>query len=104
VRAYKGQAGNLISDGATLTIALRIHSVEARHASEVRRIRGFKGWITNADIDVTALAPSYAGEDNKTQAGVDISGLGTAAAVTEAFDEPLTSDQVLAIAGLFIAA
>ncbi len=104
VRAYKGQAGNLISDGATLTIALRIHSVEARHASEVRRIRGFKGWITNADVDVAALAPSYAGEDNKTQAGVDISGLGTAAAVTEAFDEPLTSDQVLAIAGLFIAA
>lgn len=104
VRAYKGQAGNLISDGATLTTALRIHSVEARHASEVRRIRGFKGWITNADVDIAALAPIYAGEDNKVQAGVDISGFGTAAAVSEAFDEPLTSDQVLAIAGLFIVA
>ena len=104
VRAYKGQAGNLISDGATLTTALRIHSVEARHASEVRRIRGFKGWITNAEVDVPALAAVYAGEDNRTQAGVDISGLGTAAAVSEAFDEPLTQDEVLAIAGQFIVA
>ena len=38
VRAYKGQAGNLISNNAVLTAALSIHSVEARHASEVRRL------------------------------------------------------------------
>jgi hypothetical protein len=37
VRAYKGQAANLISTDL-LTAALQIH-VEARHASEVRRLR-----------------------------------------------------------------
>ena len=39
VRAYKGQAGNLMADPATLEAALRIHSVEARHASRIRRMR-----------------------------------------------------------------
>ena len=39
VRAYKGQAGNLISDKGTLQAALQIHSVEARHASHIRLIR-----------------------------------------------------------------
>jgi Ferritin-like domain len=43
VRAYEGQTGNLISDGDVLTTALQIHSVEARHASEVRRLRGILG-------------------------------------------------------------
>jgi hypothetical protein len=41
VRAYKGQAANLMSKPDLLT-ALQIHSVEARHASEVRRLRGQK--------------------------------------------------------------
>ncbi|HEY0252154.1 MAG TPA: ferritin-like domain-containing protein, partial [Kofleriaceae bacterium] len=40
VAAYKGQAGNLMGNGLMLTTALRIHSVEGRHAAEVRRIRG----------------------------------------------------------------
>ena len=39
VRAYKGQAANLMSSSAILEAALRIHSVEARHASRVRRMR-----------------------------------------------------------------
>ena len=39
VRAYKGQAANLMSSPATLEAALRIHSVEARHASRIRRMR-----------------------------------------------------------------
>lgn len=39
VRAYKGQAPNLQESKAVLTAALQIHSVEARHASEVRRMR-----------------------------------------------------------------
>jgi hypothetical protein len=39
VRAYKGQAGNLISNSAILEGALRIHSVEARHAARIRRMR-----------------------------------------------------------------
>jgi len=43
VRAYKGQAGNLISNRPVLESALRIHSVEARHASKIRRMRRIAG-------------------------------------------------------------
>jgi hypothetical protein len=41
VRAYKGQAGILLANSqpAILEAALRIHSVEARHASRIRRMR-----------------------------------------------------------------
>jgi hypothetical protein len=39
VRAYKGQAQNLVASPAVLEAGLRIHSVEARHASRIRRIR-----------------------------------------------------------------
>lgn len=39
VRAYKGQAGNLFSSPAVLQQALRIHSVEARHAAKIRMMR-----------------------------------------------------------------
>ncbi len=44
VGAYKGQATNLQTSNSLLTAALRIHSVEARHAAEIRRLRGEKGW------------------------------------------------------------
>lgn len=97
VRAYKGQAAALMSDNTILTTALRIHSVEARHASEVRRLRGQKGWITGNAADNTAIAATYAGEEATN-------GLPSSNAVTEAFDEPLTMDQVNAIAGMFIVA
>ncbi len=43
VAAYKGQAPNLLGT-PTLTVALQIHSVEARHAAEVRRVRGVLGF------------------------------------------------------------
>jgi len=102
VRAYKGRAGELISNDAVLTAALQIHSVEARHASMVRRLRAEKGWITGATGSPSA---SYAGEDNKTQATIDITTLGAGYSVntaTEAFDEPLTKEQVLAIVTPFI--
>jgi rubrerythrin len=105
VRAYKGQAGNLLGTGDVLQAALQIHSVEARHASEVRRLRGSKGWITQAvNTTAPAAAPVYAGEDNTTHLGVDFKPVVTVGddALTEAFDEPLTKDQVLAIASLFI--
>jgi ferritin-like protein len=125
VRAYKGQAGNLQSNPAVLEAALRIHSVEARHASKIRRLRRatgattvkFSGTITGgADAAgagnissppagaVAALGLIYAGEDNVTQGGVDVttlpnmpSGINVSAAATEAFDEPLTMAQVVAI-------
>jgi len=44
VAAYKGQAANLIESDDILTAALQIHSVEARHAAQVRRIGGKKSW------------------------------------------------------------
>ncbi len=105
VRAYKGQAGNLISNGSVLTTALQIHSVEARHASQVRRLAqspAEKGWITLANNSVAALDPVYAGEDLTTQASVDLTQFGSAEAASEAFDEPLAREDVEAIAGLFI--
>ena len=105
VRAYKGQAGALMAaaDNATmntaLTAALSIHGVEARHASQVRRMRMLKGWIVNADPiegQEAATQPIYAGEDNVTQGNVDVTTITDVGmeAVTEAFDEPLTMDQV----------
>ena len=103
VRAYKGQAANLMGSGAVLTAALDIHSVEARHASEVRRLRAIKGWITNAEPNGLPAA-IYAGEDNTMEGGVDVTTITTVpkASITEAFDETLTMAQVLAIAGPFI--
>ena len=106
VRAYKGQAGNLKDNAKILTTALQIHSVEARHAAQVRKMRGEKSWISG-DSRGTLPAPTqpvYNGEGNTTQGGASLSGVGglSGSAITEAFDEPLTKEQVLAIAGLFI--
>ena len=95
-----------------LTTALQIHSVEARHAARIRFLRaqvngvGQKPYITNSETGGLPAA-IYAGDDNVMQGGVDIttlvSGMGISrAAVTESFDEPLTREQVLAIAGPFI--
>lgn len=44
VAAYAGQAPALMGSNAALTTALRIHSVEARHAAEIRIVRGVKPW------------------------------------------------------------
>ncbi|WP_242926773.1 ferritin-like domain-containing protein [Pontibacter vulgaris] len=108
VRAYKGQAGNLVGSNAVLTAALQIHSVEARHAAEIRRIRGLKSWITGNERGAgmpAATQAVYNGEEVTTQAGVNIvSGNISSAAATEAFDEPLNKQQVLDIASLFIVA
>ncbi len=114
VRAYKGKATVLQENPDVLTVALRIHSVEARHAAHLRYMRrnlpgalqpALKPWITNADNDVPAIQPVYAGEDNDVQATITITGIATDISkedATEAFDEFLTEEQVLAIAGMFI--
>ena len=110
VRAYKGQAGALANDKDLLEYALQIHSVEARHASKVRRLRGEKGWITNSENTLPEpFAPIYGGEtpeSNTVQGGVDLAGMfadfGGNSAVTEAFDEPLTMGEVNTIASIFI--
>lgn len=119
VRAYKGQAGNLISSNEVLRAALRIHSVEGRHAAHVREIRRRNGllvpagvllqpWITlnQSGIATPLVQPSYNGEELTTQAGVNVVGINgfaiTAEDASEAFDEPLTKAQVLAIVDPFI--
>lgn len=112
VRAYKGQAGNLLSSDSTtrgiLQVALQIHSVEARHAAEVRRIRGGKGWITGSSRGSLPAATQaiYDGEEVSSQGSpavniAAIMGVGSDAA-TEAFDEPLTQQQVTAIVTPFL--
>lgn len=106
VRAYKGQAGNLISNDAVLTAALQIHSVEARHASEVRRLRGQQGWITGSEANGLPEA-IYAGEDNITHGGLSLNSIASLENIsmdskTEAFDEPLSKEQILAIVKPFI--
>lgn len=113
VRAYKGQAGNLITNNDVLTAALNIHSVEARHASHIRQMRkanGFgdvKPWITGNNSGIGAVVQaSYNGEEITTQAGIQITGINgqaiSADAASEAFDEPLSKDEILAIVSPFI--
>lgn len=113
VRAYKGQAGNLMSNPGVLQTALQIHSVEARHASHIRQMRAapagggvpnLKPWITGAnDSGVPQVDAVYKGEDNVIQLTYNIQSLGFSAnAATASFDEPLQMADVLAIASLFI--
>lgn len=116
VRAYKGRAAEIVGGGDYLTAALRIHSVEARHAAHIRSLRkaygsgvgNVKPWITGkmSGINSTAVQPSYDGEEVTTQATINIVNIGgmaiSADAASEAFDEPLSKEQVLAIVGPFI--
>jgi hypothetical protein len=103
VRAYKGQARNLKPYDAYLTAALTIHSVEARHASEVRRLNGSPGWIPFENPEAPApIKPVYRGEDATSQLGVDLTRFDSAGFATQSFDEPLSRADVLAIAGPFI--
>lgn len=114
VWAYKGQAGNLISNAAVLNAALHIHSVEARHVAHIRKMRMVKGapvkpWISDNDTGgIGALMQAiYNGEESTKQAAIEITNINgksiSAAAASEAFDEPLTKAQVLAIVDPFIA-
>lgn len=114
VRAYKGQAGALISNNDVLTVALNIHSVEARHASHIRQMRKARGadvmpWITGKEsgIDSAAVQASYNGEEVTTQATIEIVNINGqsigADAASASFDEPLTYDEVIAIVTPFFA-
>jgi hypothetical protein len=117
VRAYKGQAGNLMSDSPRLETALRIHSVEARHAARLRRMRRiadptnttlrYSGTIRGGgaaaagagaqSVAVTAeLEKIYGQGTNSTsapsevniiQAGITVTSLGAAPFGTEAAQE-----------------
>ncbi len=104
VRAYKGQAGNVMSNKTVLQAALQIHSVEARHASQVRRMRANKGWIELADGGSMPAAtnPVYAGEGVTLQAGFNTSTAFGPEAGSAAYDEILTGSDAQAIAAMFI--
>jgi hypothetical protein len=126
VRAYKGQAPNLLGNQTYLTAALDIHAVEARHASAIRYLRQSKygatvmPWITSTasggtdtsgaasnDTGIPQVNANYGGatpENTTAQGGVNILNLASAsgstttvATATAAFDEPLTMNEVLAI-------
>ncbi|MDT0677146.1 ferritin-like domain-containing protein [Autumnicola musiva] len=116
VRAYKGQATNLMGT-PFLQPALRIHSVEARHAAEVRRLRAdflneplnqdLLPWITldNRGPGMPEVTqPVYNGEENITQAGIDLTAITDFGAVSasQSYDEPISGETALQIATLFI--
>jgi rubrerythrin len=116
VRAYKGGAPALIGDPA-LTPALQIHATEAAHVSVVRRMVAAEGLAPGQDAWIEgagAQAPDalsgymsnaiYAGEDDLSVAGNDVSGVGdySSELVTEAYDKPLGMSAVNSIAGPFI--
>ena len=109
VRAYLGQLATLASDKSALNTAVAIFTVKGRNASEVRRLRGKLGWITNNSRDdlPASLQPVYDGEENVQQGTVNVASLagdfGGSAGATQAFDEPLTSAQFSAILTLFVA-
>jgi hypothetical protein len=117
VRAYKGQAPNLITNKFALTAALQIHSVEGRHAAMIRRRNGNfaetapqKGWPTGrqtgvvpATVGNTAVGNAIYGpgsppaqfpaEDNTTQGGVNLT--------TLTFTPALEGDAALKISEAF---
>jgi hypothetical protein len=116
VRAYKGRAGELKGQKVYLTAALGIHAVEARHAAKIRYMRRMNGqaptlkpYITGGnDSGVPAANGNYGGatpESNVVQAGITITGINgqniSVNAATEAFDEPLTAQEVLALVAPF---
>lgn len=113
VRAYKGQAPKLKDDKAVLLAALKIHSTEARHAAEIRLIRGLRVWTSEQETGGVPAA-IYKGENEISQRpGVDLptlvddhllpmTGSSIEMVVRESFDEPLTKEEVLMIAGPFI--
>jgi hypothetical protein len=69
---------------------------------------GVKPWITGSDSGIGAAAQaSYDGEEATTQGGVTITNIGNSgipeSAASEAFDEPLTFEEVIAIVTPFFA-
>jgi hypothetical protein len=127
VRAYKGQAPNLLGNQTYLTAALGIHAVEARHASAIRYLRTLKygatvnPWITSTassgtdtsgaasnDTGIPQVNANYGGAtpENTTVVGsanlltlpsIESSSSTSVGIATGAFDEPLTMQEVLNI-------
>ncbi len=82
VRAYKGQAANLMPSPTILEAALRIHSVEARHASRVRRMRRAAAGAP----DVVRWSGTVRGGERAAAGGTSL-GTVNPTAVGQAFDK-----------------
>lgn len=108
VRVWKGQLRALREDSAAIKSGLSMHAVQARHASEIRRLRGKKGWITGSNRDDLPpfMQRVYDGEENTTQGSANAltlaASFGGTAGATEAFDEALTTIQANAFLALFL--
>ena len=108
VRTWKGQLTTLAQDQGALTSGLSMHAVQGRHASEVRRLRGKKSWITanNRDDLPAFMQAVYDGEENGIQRGVNVvplaASVGGGTTATEAFDEALNTAQAMAFIALFV--
>ncbi|WP_052732943.1 ferritin-like domain-containing protein [Hymenobacter terrenus] len=127
VRLYKTQAFNITNDSQLLKAVLRIHAVEAQHSAHVRSLRRGRGVAVKnwpSDTDAAIVRPAAAqvlttaatgGEENPIQnlkAGMPIPFANfllirdnTAvrdSALSEAFDEPLTTTVAQAALNLFV--
>jgi hypothetical protein len=119
VRGYKGQMTTLKEDNELLASAMRIHSIEARHAAHIRIMRSqtpgplsdgrdIRPWIrlNDSTINSTDVQKAYDGEENTTQMNIEvvnISGFDIPDTIaSEAFDEPLSLDDMLGILTPFI--
>ena len=82
---------------------MQILSVEAIHASEVRKLRRLKVWTAGNERCTgmpAATQAVYDGEEVTIQTGYNTATLFGAAAGSEAYDEPLTTLQSVNIANL----
>ena len=108
VRAWKGELRILSEDADALAAGISMHTVQARHASEIRRLRGKKGWITgnNRDDLPAFMQAVYDGEENTVQGSVNAASVavsfGGTPVATEAFDEALSRAQVMAFLAPFL--
>jgi hypothetical protein len=103
VKAIKGQAAFLLPNDAILQSGLRIHSVESRHAAQVRRLRGQDAWIVGESRgDLPAMfEPIYDGEDDTFH--FILAPLRETPGTTAAFDQPMSKGRALDVLRPFLA-
>lgn len=112
VRTYKSHIGGVMSASVTVTRTMQFHSVEARHAAQMRRLRGQPAWIIgitssgftstlagsgSSQADIAKIV--HEGEDNVMQLGTLVPG--TAAQATSTFDEPLGGAAIATVLTFF---